>query len=68
MWHNIVVFERDERHTDSDAPELDSRIERQALPAGAAPVAFRTDGQWTIWEAQWFTVDEVRSWIAENFA
>lgn len=38
MLRDIVVFERDEMHTDTGKAELDFRLVRGALPAGAVPL------------------------------
>lgn len=34
----IVIFERDERHTENGKPELDFRLERMSLPNGSSPL------------------------------
>lgn len=34
----IVVFERDERHTENGQPQLDFRLERMSLPSGSSPL------------------------------
>jgi len=58
MLRNIVVFER-ERITDSGEPELDFRLVRQALPAGASPLAIASHHGFVVECGQWFTTEDV---------
>lgn len=61
----ICVFERDERYTDSELPELDWRPVRAMLPAGSAPIAMvAEDGTVAQWEAQHFSMIEVADYMA----
>lgn len=61
----ICIFERDERYTDSEQPELDWRPVRAILPAGSAPIAMvAEDGTVAQWEAQHFSMVEVAAYMA----
>ena len=66
MLRDIVVFERDERHTDSGKAELDFRLVRQALPAGAVPLAVITRHGFSVVDGVCFSADEVESFGAEQ--
>ena len=59
MKREIVVFERDERHTDNEMPELDFRLMRQALPSGSCPLAFVQGDEFPVQAGQWFSENEV---------
>lgn len=58
---DIVVFERDERYTDSDQPELDFRLIRAALPSGSCPLALANHEGFMVECGQFFDTDEVRA-------
>lgn len=62
----IVVFERDERHTENDKPELDFRLIRGALPTGACPLAIADRDGFTIHCGQWFDSAEVAAFAEEK--
>ena len=66
MLRDIVVFERDERHTDNGKPELDFRLIRQALPVGSVPLAIVTRHGFTAVDDTCFTADEVEQFAAEQ--
>lgn len=66
MLRDIVVFERDERHTDSGMPELDFRMVRGALPAGSIPLAIADRHDFTVADSIHFMVDEVKAFAAEQ--
>lgn len=59
MKRAIVVFERDERHTDNGKPELDWRLIRQALPSGSSPLAIADHDGFTVHCGQDFYTEEV---------
>lgn len=59
MTQQIVVFERDERYTESGQPELDCRLVRGALPKGASPLAVADGPDFRVVEGQWFTHQQV---------
>ncbi len=62
----ITVFERDERYTDSEKPELDWRPVRAILPAGSSPIVMVAEnGTIAEWEAQHFTIEEVAAYKAK---
>jgi hypothetical protein len=65
----IVIFERDERHTPTGQPELDFRLERQALPNGAAPLwigTVPTIDNFPAVEPQHFTTDEAYAFALDT--
>lgn len=63
---NIVVFERDERYTDSGKPELDFRLIRGILPVGSSPLAIVTGSGFLAECGQWFTEKQVREYAREQ--
>ena len=67
MIRNIVVFERDERYTDSDQPELDFRLLRSILPRGSAPLAIADRHNFQVRSGQWFDAVEVKE-FAESLS
>lgn len=66
MIRDIVVFERDERYTDSGEPELDFRLVRQCLPAGASPLALATYHGFKVESGQWFNPTQVAAFAEEQ--
>lgn len=66
MKRDIVVFERDERHTDSGQPELDFRLVRGALPAGSCPLAIASFDGFTVECGQWFDEAEVKAFAEQQ--
>lgn len=59
MIQDIVVFERDERYTDSGKPELDFRGVRGILPVGSCPLAIADRQDFTVTCGQWFDAEHV---------
>lgn len=55
----IVIFEKDERHTEIGEPKIDFRLIRQALPSGACPLAIADHDGFTINCGQWFDEDQI---------
>lgn len=60
---DIVVFERDERYTESGKDELGFRLHRSILPAGSSPVAIVNNNEITIIEGQWFNEEDILKYI-----
>lgn len=60
MIREIVVFERDERYTDSGNPELDFRLLRSALPVGSVPLAIADRHGFSVVCGCEFYADDVR--------
>lgn len=59
---DIVVFERDERFTDTGRAELDFRLVRAALPDGACPLAICDRNGFAVVCGQWFGAAEVAAY------
>lgn len=59
MLQDIVIFERDERYTETGKPELDFRGLRGILPTGSAPLAIANQHDFTVAPGQWFDFEEV---------
>jgi len=66
MIRDIVIFERDERYTESNEPELDFRMVRSILPAGSAPLAIADRNDFTVSCGQWFSVEQVADFAEEQ--
>ena len=66
MLRDIVVFERDERHTDNGKAELDFRLVRQALPTGSVPLAIVSHHGFTAIDGTCFTAGEAEQFAAEQ--
>ena len=66
MLRDIVVFERDERHTDTGKAELDFRLVRGALPTGSVPLAIADRHGFTAVDGACFTSAEVKSFAAKQ--
>ena len=66
MIRDIVVFERDERHTDNGKPELDFRMVRGALPSGSCPLAIADRQDFQVVCGQWFDSEQVADFAEEQ--
>ncbi len=66
MKRDIVIFERDERYTDSGMAELDFRLMRQSLPAGSSPLALADRDGFAVHCGQWFAKEEVKSFSEQQ--
>jgi len=66
MLRDIVVFERDERYTESGKPELDFRMVRGILPTGSCPLAIADRNDFTITCGQWFSTEQVADFAEEQ--
>jgi len=66
MKREIVVFERDERHTYNGQPELDFRLVRGALPSGSCPLAIANHDGFVVESGQWFDSEEVKVYAEQQ--
>jgi len=66
MPRDIVIFERDERFTDSGEPELDFRLVRGALPAGSSPLAIANHHGFVVECGQWFGDGQIAAFAEEQ--
>lgn len=66
MKRGIVIFERDERYTESGKPELDFRLIRGILPSGSTPLAIANGNGFTVTCGQYFDTDQVRQFAEEQ--